>query len=284
MDTNDFELLALDADHWRMDGGVAYGVVPKSLWSKQSPADENNTIAITTRCLLISGKGRRILIDAGLGDKRDPKYYQVRYRQQGVSIVHSLADAGIKPEEITDVLFTHLHDDHVGGATYRDEAGRVSPVFANAEYWVSAAQWDWALNPNKREGAAFFQDNLLPLLETGRLRLLKPDEQPFEHIRLRTFNGHTRGQLIPMLPYRGRTLVYLADFIPTRANIPIPYIPSVDIEPLLSMDEKQAFLAEAVAGNYVLFFEHDADNECCSLIQTEKGIAAGPSFTLSEHN
>lgn len=275
-------LFPLIADNWKMDGGVAFGVVPKSIWSRLHMADENNAIEITTRCLLIIQGERKILIDAGLGNKRNEKYYAVRFRESGISILNSLQEIGFRAEDITDVLFTHLHDDHVGAATFINETGIVECVFKNANYWVSNSHWKWALHPNKREGAAFFKDNLMPLLESGRLKLLDENQQPFENINLRIFNGHTRGQIIPFIHNNGKTLVYLGDFIPTKSNIPIPYIPSVDIEPLISLTEKEQFLSEAAANYYILFFEHDAVNECCKVIQTEKGVIAETSFNLKD--
>jgi glyoxylase-like metal-dependent hydrolase (beta-lactamase superfamily II) len=266
------ELIPLIADNWKMDGGVAFGVVPKSLWSRKHEADSNNMINITTRCLLIIEDERRILIDTGLGDKRNEKYYAVRYRKPGISIVNSLQEAGFSTEDITDVLFTHLHDDHVGAATLSNEDGSIGCVFSNAQYWVSKAHWDWAINPNKREGAAFFKDNLIPLQDSGRLHLLEEGEQPFGKITLKMYNGHTRGQIIPFIHTEKRTVVYLGDLIPIQTNIPIPFIPSVDIEPLISLSEKEIFLKEAVDNQYILFFEHDADNECCTVVSSEKGI------------
>jgi glyoxylase-like metal-dependent hydrolase (beta-lactamase superfamily II) len=276
------KLFPLIADNWKMDGGVAFGVVPKSIWSRLHQADENNTIEITTRCLLVIQGERKILIDAGLGNKRNEKYYAVRFRQPGISILNSLEKIGLHAEDITDVLFTHLHDDHVGAATSVNGDGNVELVFKKAKYWVSKSHWEWALHPNKREGAAFFKDNLIPLLESGRLNLLDENQQPFENINLRIFNGHTRGQIIPFIHNKGKTLVYLGDFIPTKSNIPIPYIPSVDIEPLISITEKEQFLTEAAANNYILFFEHDATHECCKVIQTEKGVVADSSFYLKD--
>jgi glyoxylase-like metal-dependent hydrolase (beta-lactamase superfamily II) len=276
------KLYPLIADNWRMDGGVAFGVVPKSIWSQKHEADENNTIAITTRCLLIVLDDKKILIDTGLGNKRNEKYYAVRYREPGVNIVNSLYDAGFSPDDITDVLFTHLHDDHVGAATRLNENGIPELVFKHAQYWVSESHWKWAMNPNKREGAAYFSDNLLPLLESKRLHLLVEGIQPFEQMTLKIFNGHTRGQIIPFIHTFNQTVVYLGDFIPTQSNIPIPYIPSVDIEPLISITEKEKFLPEAAERNYILFFEHDAANECCTVIQSEKGVVADRTFKLNE--
>jgi glyoxylase-like metal-dependent hydrolase (beta-lactamase superfamily II) len=275
-------LFPVTADNWRMDGGVAFGVVPKSIWSRKHKADENNTIEITTRCLLIVQNGRKILIDAGLGDKRTEKYYSVRFREPGVNILKSLGELGFSPNDITDILFTHLHDDHVGAATRFDENGIPVCVFKNAQYWVSRSHWEWAMKPNKRESAAFFADNLLPLQESGRLNLLEEDEQPFDNITLRIFNGHTQGQIIPFIHTTNHTIVYMGDFIPTQSNIPIPFIPSVDIQPLISLTEKAHFLNEAAEKNYVLFFEHDATNECCTLKQSEKGVVADRTFKLEE--
>jgi glyoxylase-like metal-dependent hydrolase (beta-lactamase superfamily II) len=276
------KLFPLIADNWKMDGGVAFGVVPKSIWSRKHQPDENNAIKITTRCLLIINNERKILIDTGLGDKRNEKYYSVRYREPGFNITDSLKKAGFSVEEITDVLFTHLHDDHVGGATRINQKGVIECVFANAQYWVSAAQMDWARNPNKRESAAFFNDNLDPLIESGRLNLLEEGMQPFSHLTLKTYNGHTRGQIIPCIHTTNHTIVYMGDFIPTQSNIPIPFIPSVDIEPLVTISEKEEFLNEAVENQYILFFEHDYDTECCTVVHSDKGVVSDHLFKLNE--
>lgn len=276
------KLFPLIADNWKLDGGVAFGMVPKSIWSRNNTPDENNTIDITTRCLLIIYNERKILVDVGLGDKRSEKYYSVRYRQPGISILNSLAETGYSADDITDVLFTHLHDDHVGAATRFNENGIVECVFQNAQYWVSKLQWDWAMNPNKRETAAFFKDNLEPLQESGRLHLLETGMQPFDQINLKVYNGHTRGQIIPYINTGNHTIVYMADFIPTVSNIPIPYVPPADIEPLISMTEKEEFLQIAAEQNYILIFVHDATNECCSVKQSEKGVVAGHSFKLHD--
>jgi glyoxylase-like metal-dependent hydrolase (beta-lactamase superfamily II) len=276
------KLFPLIADNWKMDGGVAFGVVPKSIWSRKHQPDENNMIDITTRCLLVIHNERKILIDVGLGDKRNEKYYAVRYRQPEISILNSLEQIGFNANDITDVLFTHLHDDHVGAATRIDENDKTVCVFENAEYWVSVSHWNWAMNPNKREIAAYFNDNLEPLQQSGRLHLLDDGMQPFDQITLKLYNGHTHGQTIPFIHKGNQTIVYMGDFIPTQSNIPIPFIPSVDIEPLVSLTEKEEFLNEAVEKQYILFFEHDAANECCTVIQSEKGVVADKTFKLSE--
>jgi glyoxylase-like metal-dependent hydrolase (beta-lactamase superfamily II) len=276
------KLFPVIADNWKMDGGVAFGVVPKSLWSRKNDTDENNMIRITTRCLLVVQNDRKILIDVGLGDKRNEKYYAVRFRKPGINILNSLHTIGFSANDITDILFTHLHDDHVGAATKTDETGISVCVFPNARYWVSKAQWDWALNPNKREIAAYFIDNFKPLQESGRLHLLEEGDQPFEHFTLRIYNGHTRGQIVPFIQNEGKTIVYMGDFIPTQFNITLPYIPSVDIEPLITLTEKEEFLNEAVQNRYILFFEHDAAIECCTVALSEKGVVADQSFKFED--
>jgi glyoxylase-like metal-dependent hydrolase (beta-lactamase superfamily II) len=268
------------ADLWRMDGGVAFGVVPKSIWNRNNMADENNMMPIVTRCLLIKTDDRLILVDAGMGNKQNEKYYKVRFREPGITIYKSLEDIGIAPGDITDILFTHLHDDHVGAAINRDESGNLVPAFPNARYHCSKAQWEWAIHPNKREGASYFRENLLPLIESGRLSFIEKEGEWMPGIELRIYNGHTMGQLIPFIHFRGKTLVYGGDFIPTAFNIPLPFVPAVDVQPLLTMQEKQAFLEEAVNSGYILVFEHDQYNECCSLTRTEKGILMDQSFSF----
>jgi len=274
------KLYPLIADLWKMDGGVAFGVVPKSIWNKNGMADENNLIPIVTRCLLVKQDEKLILIDAGMGNKRDERYYQVRHRDPEVTLEKALYEAGFEADQITDVLFTHLHDDHVGGATSKDSAGNPVLVFPNATYYCSRNQWEWANNPNKREAASYFPDNLLPLINSNRLRFIEKDGELFPGIQVRIYNGHTMGQVIPFIMYLGKTVVFTGDFIPTAFNIRLPYVPAVDIQPLVSMDEKGQFLKEAVQGNYHLVFEHDYYQECCTLKQTEKLITTDSCMTL----
>ena len=276
------KLFPLIADNWKLDGGVAFGMIPKAIWSRKVKSDENNVIDITTRCLLISHNDKKILVDVGLGDKRNEKYYAFRFRQPDVNILNSLARLGVTPDDITDILFTHLHDDHVGAASRIDENGKIVCVFKNAQYWASKSQWDWAMNPNPRETGAFFKDNLEPLQASGRLHLLEEGMQPFEQITLKIYNGHTRGQIIPYINTGERTVVYMGDFIPTLANIPIPYVPPADIEPLISMKEKEEFLKAAVENKYILILVHDAFNECCTVKNSEKGVVADHSFKLHD--
>ncbi len=274
------KLYPVIADLWKMDGGVAFGVVPKSIWNRNNMADENNMIPIVTRCLLVQTEDRLILIDAGMGHKRDEKYYNVRFREPATTLERLLAAHNFSLNDITDVLFTHFHDDHVGGATLRKQDCTVVPAFPNAAFWCSQSQWEWAIHPNKREGASYFKDNLLPLQDSGRLRFLENGSKLFQGICTRIYNGHTMGQVIPFIQYAEHTIVYMGDFIPTAFNIPMPFIPSVDIQPLVSIVEKAAFLEEAVKKNYILLFEHDYFNECCTVKQTEKGINTDRIFTL----
>jgi glyoxylase-like metal-dependent hydrolase (beta-lactamase superfamily II) len=278
------ELIPLISDLWKMDGGVAFGVVPKSIWNRNQMADENNMMPIVTRCLLVRIEGHLILIDAGMGNKRDEKYYKVRFRDPSVSLLKALKEIEVNPEDITDILLTHLHDDHVGGVTRTTENGDLELVFPNARYHCSAQQWEWAIQPNKRESAAYFKDNLLPVMESGKLHLLREETELFPGIKLRFYNGHTMGQVIPFMENKGTMYVFMGDFIPTAFNLPMPFVPSVDIQPLVSMNEKAAFMKEAVENKYILIFEHDYYNECCSLMQGEKGIVMERSFSLNTLN
>jgi glyoxylase-like metal-dependent hydrolase (beta-lactamase superfamily II) len=276
------KLIPVIADVWKMDGGTAFGVVPKSVWRKIYPADENNMLDIVNRCLLIDSGDRRILIDVGMGRKQSEKYYLHRDVNQDVTLEKSLAEAGYTPSDITDVLLTHLHDDHVGGAVVTDQSGNLKPLFPNATFWCSKMQWEWAIHPNMREGASYFPDNLLPLQNSGKLRFIDSEGEFIKGIRLRIYNGHTLGQIIPFIDINRETIVYMGDFISTAANIPVPYVPSFDVQPLISMEEKISFLEEAILKKYVLFFEHDYYNECCTVIETPKGFVAGNKFKIED--
>lgn len=276
------KLTPLIADVWKMDGGVAFGVVPKTIWHKIYAADENNMLNIVNRCLLIETGKQKILIDAGMGRKQNEKYYNHRGVNPDVTLKKSLAEIACDPADVTDVFFTHLHDDHVGGATETCPDGTVIPVFSNATFWCSKAQWEWAIHPNMREGASYFSDNLQPLLDSGRLKFFEAEGELFPGVTVRIYNGHTMGQAIPFIETTTGTVVYMGDFVATAANLPVPYIPAVDIQPLISMKEKYDFLKEAVEKNYTLFFEHDYFNECCLVVETPKGYAAGRKFKLND--
>jgi glyoxylase-like metal-dependent hydrolase (beta-lactamase superfamily II) len=270
------------AEHWKMDGGAAFGVVPQTIWRRLIAPDENNMIKITSRCLLVEDDNRRILIDTGMGNKQSEKYYGYRYIFGEESIEKSLKNLGFSPDDITDVVFTHLHDDHCGGAVRLDKNGEPQLVFRNAMHYCSAGQWQWANHPNSREVGSYFSINFKPLAQAGKLTLIDNPGSFSDKVRLLQMNGHTHAQLIPVIFHAGKTFVFTADFIPTAAHIPVPYIASVDIQPLESLKEKEILLEEAVEKNYLLVFEHDYEIECCSLLRTERGIRMNKQFRLDE--
>ena len=263
-----------------LDGGAIFGVVPKSLWSKLYPADENNLCRLQLRCLLLVTDDRRILIDTGIGNKQDAKFNSFYYRAGMENLELSLIRAGYPAGEITDVLFTHLHFDHCGGAFRKGSAGKAEAVFPNARYWVSRSQWELALQPNAREKASFLKENIQPLADSGKLMLVEQAGPLLPGVDLRFFSGHTLGQMIPFIRQGDRTLVYVSDLLPFASHIPLAWVCGFDTQPLLSMQEKEGFLKEAVEGDYALFFEHDYYTECCNLQATEKGIRMKESFTL----
>lgn len=271
-------------ENWHMDGGVAFGVVPKGIWNKSYPANDDNNLHIVNRLLLVETDRRLILFNAGFGNKRTEKYYKFKYITHSMPLGNCIESAGYSPDEVTDLVFTHMHDDHCGGATCNDQSsGKVIPVFNFARFWISEKQWNWALNPNPREAASYFPDNLLPISDSDRLTLLKPEDQPFldEGISLRHYNGHTAGQMIPLISFQDKIVVYISDFIPSSAHIPLPYIASVDISPLETLSEKEEFLREAVTNNYILVFEHDSIHESCQVNFSEKAYVAENSGSFS---
>lgn len=276
-------LYPLIADNFKMDGGACSGVVPKALWSKHIKADENNMIPVTNRCLLIETGNRLILIDTGMGNKQSEKFFSFYYRFGDDSLEEGFEKLGFSFDQVTDVIITHLHFDHIGGAVKWGPDGETPElVFKNATHYCTKKQWDWALNPNPREKASFFKENFMPLYETGHLEFIHEPGEFIDGVYLEIFDGHTRGQIIPFIKYKDRTIVYTADFISSAFNVHIPFVSGYDIDPLLAMKEKEAFLEKALENNYVLFFEHDFDNECCNLHRTEKGIRAKETFKLSD--
>lgn len=269
-------------ENWKMDGGVAFGVVPKTIWKKLIEPDENNLVKITTRCLLVEDENRIILFDVGMGRKQSDKYYGFRFLFGEDNLKENLTKAGYSFDDITDVVFTHLHDDHCGGAVKLNDKGDAELVFKNAMHHVSFEQWDWANNPNKREIGSFFKLNFELIEKSGKLNLIETEGAFTNNIRLMMVNGHTQGQLIPIINYKDKTVVFMGDFIPTAANIPLPFVPSVDIQPLLSLKEKESFLNIAAEQAYYLIFEHDYYTECCTVLQTEKGVRLDKSYKLNE--
>lgn len=276
------EIISIEAGEYKLDGGAIFGVVPKSLWSKVYPADENNLCDLSMRCLLLADGDRRILIDTGIGSKQDEKFNAIHHHRGMQQLLLSLSQAGFRPEDITDVLFTHLHFDHCGGAVKKDEGDRPVHVFPLAQYWVSEAQWNLAMNPNPREKASFLKENILPLQDSGRLNLVKEEGSLFPGVDIRFFYGHTSGLMVPFIRNNDRTLVYTADLLPFAAHMPLAWVCGYDTQPLVSMQEKESFLMEAFEKHYMLYFEHDHYTECCTLQMTEKGIRAKDSFSLGE--
>jgi glyoxylase-like metal-dependent hydrolase (beta-lactamase superfamily II) len=276
------KLFSIETGNFKLDGGAMFGVVPKSLWNKVYPADENNMCNLALRNLLVESNNKVTLIDAGLGSKQNEKFFSYYYLNGVSTLEHSLNQVGFSKQDITDVILTHLHFDHCGGAIEKDGDTEYRPAFPNANYWISRSQWKWAMDPNQRERASYLPENFEPLEKTGKLNLINDEEKFNEDIEFRFFKGHTEGLMIPLVHYKNSTLVFVSDLIPTIAHLPLSWICGFDTRPLLSMEEHKTFLNEALHKNYTLFFEHDVYNECCNLINTDKGIRMKESFTLNE--
>lgn len=277
-------LYPIETGNFKLDGGAMFGVVPKSLWSRTNPADANNMIEMAARSLLIEDGDRLILIDTGMGDKQSKKFFGYYYLWGDHSLDASLAAAGFHRDDITDVFLTHLHFDHCGGSIRwnRDRTG-YEPAFKNATFWTNEDHWKWATEPNAREKASFLSENIMPMQESGQLAFIPRGAETFQEESPLGFgilyvDGHTDKQMIPHIRYQGQTLVFMADLLPTTGHIPLPYVMGFDTRPLLTLKEKAAFLDRACRENYVLFLEHDAHNECCTLRETEKGIRLDKSF------
>ena len=266
-------LFAIDTGFFKLDGGAMFGVVPKTIWNKTNPADENNLCTWAMRCLLIEDEGRLILVDTGIGNKQDAKFFSHYYLHGDATMDGSLAAAGFHRDDITDVFLTHLHFDHVGGAIAR-HGDQLVPAFKNATYWSNKQHWDWAVNPNEREKASFFKENILPIQESGRLKFIPVEDNASftENIHVKFAYGHTDAMMLPLINYKGHTILYMADLLPSVGHIPLPYLMAYDMFPLKTLTEKKIVLTEAVEKSYVLYLEHDPVNECCTLQETEKGI------------
>jgi glyoxylase-like metal-dependent hydrolase (beta-lactamase superfamily II) len=277
------QLYTINTGYFKLDGGAMFGVVPKSIWNKLNPADENNLCNWAMRSLLIQEDNRLILIDNGIVDKQDEKFMRHYYLNGDDSLHKSLAQHGFHANDITDVFLTHLHFDHCGGSIVR-EGDRLVPAFKNAVYWSNLRHWEAATQPNDREKASFLKENILPIQESGQLKFVEPtDGIGFsDTMSVRFAYGHTEAMMLPQISYKGHTIVYVADLIPAAAHLPIPYVMAYDMFPLTTLVEKKQFLAEAVENNYILFFEHDPVNECCSLQQTDRGVRQKEVFRLIE--
>lgn len=274
---------SIDTGFFKLDGGAMFGVVPKSMWQKLNPPDENNMCTWAMRCLLVEVGNRLILIDNGMGNKQDEKFLGHYYLHGNDTLIGSLKKLGFTPNDITDMFLTHLHFDHCGGGVvWNPDRTGFNMQFPNAKYWSNKEHWKWATEPNAREKASFLKENILPMQESGHLHFLEEEELGVDGFSYLKMHGHTDAMMLPKIKYKEHTLVYCADLLPSVAHLPIPYVMGYDTRPLLTLDEKTKFLEEAFIKNYILVFEHDPIHECCTLQKTEKGIRADKTFKLNE--
>ena len=282
-------LYPVETGNFKLDGGAMFGVVPKSLWQRTNPADGNNLIDMAARSLLIRNEDQLILIDTGLGNKQSEKFFGHYHLWGDLTLDKSLHEIGVSKEDITDVFLTHLHFDHCGGCIQwnKDRTG-YEPAFKNAKFWTNKNHWEWAIRPNAREKASFLSENLRPMEESGQLYFVNTSHESY----LKTdselgfdiyfVDGHTEKQMLPKITYQGKTIVFVADLLPTVGHIPLPYVMGYDTRPLLTLTEKEKFLNEAAEKNYFLFFEHDAHNQLCTVKKTEKGVRMDQSYNFNE--
>lgn len=279
------KLHTINAGYFKLDGGAMHGVVPKSMWNKVNPSDDGNMCTWAMRCLLVEHEGRRILIDNGMGDKQDEKFFSHFHPHGDESIKKNLGKLGLTTDDITDVFLTHLHFDHCGGSIKR-EGDKLVTVFKNAIYWSNKTHWQDAINPNAREKASFLKENILPIEESGQLKFVETGdgEEWIPGIKLRFLRGHTETMMLPQIDYNGTTVFFCADLVPSAAHTSLPWVMAYDMRPLDTLNEKTKIFHEAVANNWVLFLEHDPSIECVTLQQTEKGIKQKATFKLEELN
>lgn len=291
------KLYSVNTGYFKLDGGAMFGVVPKTIWNKINPADENNLCSWALRCLLIEDGNRLILVDNGNGDKQDAKFFSHYHLHGDDTLEKSLAKYGFTKDDITDVFLTHLHFDHCGGSI-KYEGDKLVPNFKNATYWSNERHWEWATEPNEREKASFLTENILPIKESGQLKFIKRPQGVGkgwtvyppgtllidfnENITVRFVDGHTDSMMVPEIKYENKTVVFMADLLPSAGHIPIPYVMAYDMYPLTTLGEKRNFLNTALKNDYILFFEHDPVHECCTLQQTERGIRPKEFFRLEE--
>lgn len=272
--------------NFKLDGGAMFGVVPKTIWQKTNPADENNMCTWAMRCMLIEDGNRLILIDNGIGNKQDEKFFSHYYLHGNDSLDKSLQKLGFHKDDITDVFLTHLHFDHCGGSIeWNSSKERLQPAFKNATFWSNERHWEWATKPNAREKASFLKENILPIQESGQLKFVERNsnyEKFTENFSIIFVDGHTDSMMLPVLKYKEKTIVFMADLLPSVGHIPLAYVMGYDTRPLITLEEKGKFLNEAADNNYILFFEHDAVNECCTVQHTEKGVRLKETFRFEE--
>lgn len=275
------KLHTIDTGYFKLDGGAMFGVVPKVIWNKLNPADEKNLCTWAMRCLLIEDGNQLILVDTGMGDKQDAKFFSYYEPSYKPTIQESIEKAGYSMSDITDVLLTHLHFDHCGAAISKKE-DKLYTTFPKATYWSNEHHWQAAITPNAREKASFLKENILPIQESGQLKFADESTIINENIQLKLVNGHTESMIIPHINYKGKNIVYLADLIASQAHLPISYVMAYDTQPLVTLQEKELYLKRAVDENHILFFEHDKSIECCTVEMTERGIRAKDSFNLDQ--
>ncbi len=277
------QLHTINTGLFKLDGGAMFGVVPKTLWQNVNPPDENNMCTWAMRCLLIEDGDRLILIDNGIGDKQDAKFFKHYFLHGDDSLSKSLHALGFDFKDITDVFLTHLHFDHCGGSVkYNTGRTGFETVFPNAAYWSNAEHWKWATEPNPREKASFLKENILPIQESGQLKFVDPAQKFSDDMDIFYCSGHTDKMMLPLIRYKGQTIAFCADLLPSAGHLGIPWVMAYDTRPLLSMTEKESFLEQALSENWILFFEHDSQIECAKLIRTEKGAKLSDTFKLSE--
>lgn len=277
------KLYPIETGNLKLDGGAMFGVVPKVMWQKAYPCDENNLCNWSMRCLLVVDGDRKILIDNGIGEKQDAQWLKHYHLNGDANLTDSLKKAGYTPEDITDVILTHMHFDHCGGSVkWNDDHSGYTLAFPHATYWTSRKQFEWATNPNRREKASFLKENILPIQESGRLKLIEAEGSYLPNITFKLYDGHTDGQLIPHIHVDGKTLVFMADLLPATAHIPMPWIMAYDTRPLQTLKDKERFFSEALEHDYVLFFEHDIVHEACTLEDTPKGVRMKQAGKLSD--
>jgi glyoxylase-like metal-dependent hydrolase (beta-lactamase superfamily II) len=277
------EIYKIETGNLKLDGGAMFGVVPKKLWAKAYPCDEDNLCNWAMRCLLVVDGDRRVLIDNGIGDKQDWNFLRHFHLNGEDTLENSLSELGFSKEDITDVILTHLHFDHCGGSvTWNTDRTGYALAFPNATYWTSRLQYEWAIEPNHRESASYLKENILPIEAGGKLKLIDEEGEILPNITVKLFHGHTKGQVIPHIRYKDKTIVFMADLLPSAAHIPMPWIMAYDTRPLITLQDKERFYKEAIENDYILFLEHDLYHECCTLQETEKGVRLKDAFALKE--
>ena len=282
------KIYPIEAGNFKLDGGAMFGVVPKTIWNKTNPADSNNMIDIAATCLLIEDGDRLILIDTGMGDKQSEKFFGYYYLWGDDDLDKSLKKNGFSRDDITDVFMTHLHFDHCGGSIrWNNDHTGYEPAFKNATFWSNEEHWDWATNPNAREKASFMKENILPMQESGQLKFIKRQGGAYQDSSELDFgilfvDGHTDKQMIPHIKYQDKTLVFMADLLPTAGHIPLPFVMGYDTRPLLTLPEKETFLKKAAKEEFFLFLEHDAHNKVIRVKETEKGVRLNEVYKFNE--